>query len=115
MTSITQKVQNFRHYQQELIAGHIINHVIKVMFELVVGRSVSRRWRFFNAVGLVTNVLMFVLFPYNFVISLGEACTIVLRGATQQIIDEAERSLHDALCVLAQTVKDTRTVYGGGE
>uniref|UniRef100_A0A6I8PXA7 T-complex protein 1 subunit beta n=1 Tax=Xenopus tropicalis TaxID=8364 RepID=A0A6I8PXA7_XENTR len=44
----------------------------------------------------------------------GEACTIVLRGATQQILDEAERSLHDALCVLAQTVKDTRTVYGGG-
>uniref|UniRef100_A0A8C4LKU4 T-complex protein 1 subunit beta n=1 Tax=Equus asinus TaxID=9793 RepID=A0A8C4LKU4_EQUAS len=44
----------------------------------------------------------------------GEACTIVLRGATQQILDEAERSLHDALCVLAQTVKDPRTVYGGG-
>lgn len=44
----------------------------------------------------------------------GEACTIVLRGATQQILDEAERSLHDALCVLAQTVKDSRTVYGGG-
>ncbi|KAJ6651395.1 hypothetical protein lerEdw1_020968 [Lerista edwardsae] len=47
-------------------------------------------------------------------VAMGEACTIVLRGATQQIIDEAERSLHDALCVLAQTVKDTRTVYGGG-
>lgn len=47
-------------------------------------------------------------------VALGEACTIVLRGATQQILDEAERSLHDALCVLAQTVKDTRTVYGGG-
>lgn len=46
---------------------------------------------------------------------LGEACTIVLRGATQQILDEAERSLHDALCVLAQTVKDPRTVYGGGK
>ncbi|XP_042170298.1 T-complex protein 1 subunit beta-like, partial [Oncorhynchus tshawytscha] len=44
----------------------------------------------------------------------GEACTVVLRGATQQILDEAERSLHDALCVLAQTVKETRTVYGGG-
>jgi T-complex protein 1 subunit beta len=39
----------------------------------------------------------------------------VLRGATQQILDEAERSLHDALCVLAQTVKDPRTVYGGGK
>lgn len=48
-------------------------------------------------------------------VSLGEACTVVLRGATQQILDEAERSLHDALCVLAQTVKETKTVYGGGE
>ena len=45
---------------------------------------------------------------------LGEACTIVLRGATQQILDEAERSLHDALCVLSQTVKETKTVFGGG-
>ena len=44
-----------------------------------------------------------------------EACTVVIRGATQQILDEADRSLHDALCVLSQTVKETRTVYGGGE
>jgi len=44
----------------------------------------------------------------------GKACTVVLRGATQQIIDEAERSLHDALCVLQQTVKEPRTIYGGG-
>jgi T-complex protein 1 subunit beta len=35
----------------------------------------------------------------------GEACTIILRGASTQILDEAERSLHDALCVLVQTVK----------
>lgn len=47
-------------------------------------------------------------------VELGEACTIVLRGATQQILDEAERSLHDALCVLTQTVKETRIVFGGG-
>lgn len=45
---------------------------------------------------------------------MGEACTIVLRGATKQILDEAERSLHDALCVLTQTVKETKTVFGGG-
>lgn len=45
---------------------------------------------------------------------LNEACTIVIRGATQQILDEADRSLHDALCVLTQTVKETRTVCGGG-
>lgn len=43
-----------------------------------------------------------------------EACTIVLRGASQHILDEAERSLHDALCVLVQTVKNKLVVYGGG-
>ena len=43
-----------------------------------------------------------------------EACTIVLRGATSQLLDEAERSLHDALCVLSQTVREPRTVLGGG-
>jgi len=43
-----------------------------------------------------------------------EACTIILRGATQQILDEAERSMHDALCVLQRTVAETRTVQGGG-
>lgn len=33
----------------------------------------------------------------------GEACTIVLRGSSKQLLDEAERSIHDALCVLSQT------------
>ncbi|CAG8599965.1 13161_t:CDS:10, partial [Dentiscutata heterogama] len=47
-------------------------------------------------------------------VAAGEACTIVLRGATNQLLDEAERSLHDALSVLTQTVKETRTVLGGG-
>lgn len=47
-------------------------------------------------------------------VALGEACTVVLRGATKQILDEAERSIHDALCVLTQTVKETKTVFGGG-
>jgi T-complex protein 1 subunit beta len=44
----------------------------------------------------------------------GEACTIVLRGASCHILDEAERSLHDALAVLYQTVQETRVVHGGG-
>merc|ERR1712151_1106621 len=43
-----------------------------------------------------------------------EACSIVLRGASTHILDEAERSLHDALAVLFQTVQETRVVYGGG-
>ncbi len=50
----------------------------------------------------------------NLGVAQGEACTIVLRGATQQILDEAERSIHDALCVLSQTVKEPRICYGGG-
>jgi len=47
-------------------------------------------------------------------VPLGEACTIVIRGATQQILDEAQRSLHDVLCVLSQVVKEAKLVYGGG-
>ena len=44
----------------------------------------------------------------------GEACTIVLRGASTHILAEAERSLHDALCVLNTAVKDSRVICGGG-
>ncbi len=33
------------------------------------------------------------------------ACSIVLRGASAHLLDEAERSLHDALCVIVETVK----------
>jgi T-complex protein 1 subunit beta len=44
----------------------------------------------------------------------GQACTIILRGASSHLLDEAERSLHDALCVLSETVKETRVVCGGG-
>lgn len=47
-------------------------------------------------------------------VAAGEACTIVLRGATEQILNEAERSLHDALSVLSQTTRETRTTLGGG-
>jgi len=47
-------------------------------------------------------------------VPLGEACTIVLRGASNHILEEAERSLHDALCVLSQTVNEARRVLGGG-
>lgn len=31
-----------------------------------------------------------------------------------QIIEEAKRALHDALCVIRNLVKDNRVVYGGG-
>jgi len=47
-------------------------------------------------------------------VTAGEACTIVLRGATSQLLDEAERSIHDALSVISQTVREPRIVLGGG-
>ncbi|XP_072953815.1 T-complex protein 1 subunit beta-like [Typha angustifolia] len=47
-------------------------------------------------------------------VEMGQACTIVLRGASEHVLDEAERSLHDALCVLSQTVNDSRVLLGGG-
>ncbi len=31
-----------------------------------------------------------------------------------QIVEEAKRSIHDALCVIRNLVKDNRIVYGGG-
>ncbi len=33
---------------------------------------------------------------------------------SSQIIEEAKRSLHDALCVIRNLVKDNHIVYGGG-
>lgn len=47
-------------------------------------------------------------------VAAGRACTVVLRGATAHLLDEAERSLHDALAVLSQTVKEPRVTLGGG-
>lgn len=44
----------------------------------------------------------------------GEACSIVLRGSSSYLLDEAERSLHDALCVLLRTIEDKMIIYGGG-
>ena len=43
-----------------------------------------------------------------------EACSVVLRGASSHVLDEAERSLHDALCVLYRMTEDDRVVPGGG-
>ncbi|TKA26829.1 T-complex protein 1 subunit epsilon [Salinomyces thailandicus] len=42
------------------------------------------------------------------------AVTCFLRGSNKMIIDEAKRSLHDALCVVRNLVTDNRIVYGGG-
>jgi len=42
------------------------------------------------------------------------AVAILIRGGLERAVDETERSLHDALFVVADVVKDGRIVYGGG-
>lgn len=43
-----------------------------------------------------------------------KAVTIFIRGGNRMIVDEAKRSIHDALCVVRNLVKCNRVVYGGG-
>jgi thermosome len=39
---------------------------------------------------------------------------ILIRGGTERIVDEAERSIHDALCVAKDVVEEPKVVAGGG-
>ena len=42
------------------------------------------------------------------------AVTVVIRGGSEHVVDEAERSFHDALCVVRNAVEDRKIVAGGG-
>jgi len=42
------------------------------------------------------------------------AVTVFVRGGNRMIIDEAKRSLHDAICVVRNLVRSNKIVYGGG-
>ncbi len=42
------------------------------------------------------------------------AVTIFIRGGTQRIVEEAERSIHDALCVVRDVVLKPKIVLGAG-
>lgn len=42
------------------------------------------------------------------------AVTVFVRGGNKMIIDEAKRSLHDAMCAVRNLIRDNRVVYGGG-
>jgi len=39
---------------------------------------------------------------------------ILVRGGTERIVDEAERSVHDALCVVRDVVQEPKILAGGG-
>lgn len=42
------------------------------------------------------------------------AVTIFVRGGNKMVVEETKRSLHDALCVARNLVRDNHVVYGGG-
>ncbi|KAJ2411520.1 T-complex protein 1 subunit delta [Coemansia sp. RSA 2530] len=44
----------------------------------------------------------------------GKTASIIMRGANQYVLDEADRSIHDALCVIRCLVKKRALVVGGG-
>jgi len=43
-----------------------------------------------------------------------KAVSILVRGGTERVVDEAERAIHDALCVVRDVVVEPRVVAGGG-
>lgn len=43
-----------------------------------------------------------------------KSVVILIRGGTELIVDEAERAIHDALCVVRDIVEDEKIVGGGG-
>lgn len=42
------------------------------------------------------------------------ACSVIVRGANEYMLDEVERSLHDSICVAKRTLESGRVVAGGG-
>merc|ERR1711990_342924 len=46
--------------------------------------------------------------------SQSKAATILLRGANEFMLEEADRSVHDALCAVSRTLESSAVVPGGG-
>ena len=43
-----------------------------------------------------------------------KSVSILVRAGLERMVDEAERALHDSLCVVADVVEDNRIIAGGG-
>jgi len=61
----------------------------------------------FNASG--TKLVKFTGIPNQ-----GKTVSILVRGSNKLVLNEAERSLHDALCVVRCLVKERAVIAGGG-
>jgi T-complex protein 1 subunit eta len=43
-----------------------------------------------------------------------KTCTLILRGGSEQFMEETERSLHDAIMIVRRALKNDAVVAGGG-
>lgn len=48
------------------------------------------------------------------IVNMGRTITILMRGSNRLVLDEADRSVHDALCVVRSLVKKRFMIAGGG-
>lgn len=58
--------------------------------------------------------LNFLLFTIQGIQNPGKTLTLVVRGSNKLVLEEADRSLHDALCVIRCLVRKKALVAGGG-
>jgi len=48
------------------------------------------------------------------IVDMGNTMTMLMRGSNKLVLDEADRSVHDALCVIRSIVKKRYMIAGGG-
>lgn len=51
---------------------------------------------------------------FNIQVPNSDTASILVRGTSQLVMDEADRSIHDALCVIRSLIKNKGIVAGGG-
>jgi len=51
---------------------------------------------------------------FSDIVNMGRTVTVLMRGSNKLVLDEADRSLHDALCVVRSLVKKRYMIAGGG-
>jgi T-complex protein 1 subunit delta len=51
---------------------------------------------------------------FSGIVNMGRTVTVLMRGTNKLVLDEADRSLHDALCVVRSLVKKRYLIGGGG-
>lgn len=59
-------------------------------------------------------MVLFLIWFFSFRPKARSASSIILRGANDFMLDEMERSMHDAICVVKRVLESKTVVPGGG-